>query len=217
MRIGLRGFGDISTVASAIQQIEGWYLPGTPGYPAGSLSYRNNNPGNLTFANQPGATPVQVCNPTCTTFADFDTVADGQAALDNQIEVMASRGETIQQAINIYAPAAAGNNPQTYAAQIAAASGLTVNDPLSAALGTGSAPASAAGTSIDTSILPGTDDSGDDDSGDDTSTTDLLSSLGIGTIDPTVLAASAVVAARVRFQGLAVAYNPAGGAERSSA
>ena len=187
MRIAL---GDVNTVASTIQKIEGWYPPGTPGYPQGSLSYRNNNPGNLTFANQPGATPVTVCNPTCITFADFDTVGDGEAALDNQLQLMAGRGETIQEAINIYAPAAGGNNPTSYAAQIAAATGLTVNDPLSAAIGSGTpavavAPDSSSGDTSDTS--------------DGGSWLDSLSSAWSSvaanlSLDPTTLAAVAAVA-----------------------
>jgi len=122
----LVGFGDISTVANTIQTIEGWF--------PGSLSYRNNNPGNLTFANQAGATPVQVCNPMCHTFASFDSYASGYAALENQISLDASRGESIQDFINKYAPASDNNNPTSYAAQIAAATGLSVNDPLSSAL-----------------------------------------------------------------------------------
>jgi hypothetical protein len=179
--------GDINSVAQTVQTIEGWFPPGTPGYPNGSLSYRYNNPGNLTYAGQPGASPVQVCNPTCHTFADFDTVADGEAALDNQIESQAGKGQTILQFASQYAPASDGNDPNSYAAQIAANEGLSVSDPLAAALAGGSA-------AISPISLP--DGSGDDSTGG-FDFSGILSTLGLDSIDPTVLAAGAVAAGLV--------------------
>lgn len=112
--------GDFSTVASAIQTIEGWF--------PGSVSQSNNNPGNLKYAGQPGAIGQDASG-----FAVFPTVAAGTQALDNQIALDASRGLTIQQFAAKYAPAQDSNNPASYAAQIAAATGLSVSDPLSAA------------------------------------------------------------------------------------
>lgn len=112
--------GDFSTVASAIQTIEGWF--------PGSVSQSNNNPGNLKYAGQPGAIGQDANG-----FAIFPTVAAGTQALDNQIALDASRGLTIQQFAAKYAPAQDSNNPASYAAQIAAATGLSVSDPLSAA------------------------------------------------------------------------------------
>lgn len=112
-----------SVVADTIQKIEGYY--------PGSLSYRLNNPGNLTYAGQPGAIPVTVGTHT---WASFPTYDQGYAALEHQIALDAGRGETIQQFVNKYAPASDANNPTSYAAQLAAATGLSVYDPLSDAL-----------------------------------------------------------------------------------
>ena len=117
--------GDLQTVASTIQQIEGW-APGT-------RSYRNQNPGNLRCANQAG---MIGCDPQG--FAIFPDYQTGLTAEENQIQLDANRGLSIQDFIAKYAPASDGNNPTSYAAQLAAASGLSVTDPLSAALGSDS-------------------------------------------------------------------------------
>jgi hypothetical protein len=116
-----RGLGDLSTVANTIQTIEGWF--------PGSVSYRNNNPGNLKFAGQAGATGADSNG-----FAIFPDYQTGLAALDNQITLDASRGLTISAFTQKYAPASDSNDPTSYAAQIANASGLSVNDPLSLAV-----------------------------------------------------------------------------------
>lgn len=108
-----------TTLAAAITNLEGWFT--------GSLSQRNNNPGNLMYAGQPGAIGADANG-----LAIFASLADGQQALQNQISLDAGRGETIAEFAAKYAPAAAGNNPTAYAAQLAAATGLSVNDPLSA-------------------------------------------------------------------------------------
>ena len=114
------GLGDFSTLASTIQTIEGWF--------PGSVSYRNNNPGNLKYAGQPGATGADSSG-----FAVFPSIQAGQQALLNQINLDASRGLTIAQFAAKYAPAQDNNDPASYASQLAAATGLSVNDPLSAA------------------------------------------------------------------------------------
>jgi hypothetical protein len=128
-RRGLSGLFD--TVASTIQTVEGWF--------PGSVSYRLNNPGNLLYAGQPGAVPHPITSSdgTVHVFAEFPTVEAGQAALDNQIALDASRGLSIAQFAQKYAPAQDSNDPASYAAQIAANAGLTVNDPLSAASNAG--------------------------------------------------------------------------------
>lgn len=110
-----RGLGDADLVAQTIQKIEGWF--------PGSLSYRNNNPGNLRPAGQPGCTPVNG-------FCSFPTYDDGYQALVRDLQAKANRGMTIQGAINVYAPASDSNDPVSYAAQLAAANGLSVSDPL---------------------------------------------------------------------------------------
>lgn len=126
----------MQTVAAAIQQQEG-YAPGT-------LAYTNNNPGNLIYAGQPGATPG------AGGFASFPTYQDGLNALYNQINLYATgacgvcggQPMTIGQMTAVYAPAGqGGNNPGLYAQNIANATGATPDTPLSSVIG-GSAVAS---------------------------------------------------------------------------
>jgi hypothetical protein len=136
------GMGQLSTVASAIQTQEGYY--------PGSLSYVNNNPGNLMAAGQPG------CTATSSGFCSFPTFAQGWQALLNQISLDASRGMSISDFTASYAPASAGNDPVTYAQNIANAVGLSPSDSLSDAI---SGDTSDDGSS-DVSSL--SDESGDD-------------------------------------------------------
>lgn len=136
-RGGLSGLGavqvlppaTVQTIAGVIQQQEGYY-PGTP-------AYQNNNPGNLIYAGQAGATPG------AGGFARFATYDDGMNALQNQLQLYASRGLTIQGMMNVYAPAAqAGNNPTLYAANIAGALGVSPDTKLLDLAGGGSADSS---------------------------------------------------------------------------
>jgi hypothetical protein len=102
----------VDTIASTIQTQEGYY--------PGSLAYTNNNPGNLIYAGQAGATPG------AGGFAAFPSYAAGQAALDNQIQIYATNGLTINQMMALYAPAGQGsNNPSAYAQTIADALGVS--------------------------------------------------------------------------------------------
>lgn len=76
-------------------------------------------------AGQPG------CTPGSGGFCSFPSYQAGLTALENQVALDASRGETISQFTAKYAPAAAGNDPVTYASNISAALGLNPSDPLS--------------------------------------------------------------------------------------
>jgi len=163
----LLGLGSITTVADTIQKIEGYY-PGTP-------AYRNNNPGNLTcnssgkpYAIQAGATGCDSSN-----FAIFPDYSTGYSALEAQIELDASRGETIQEFINKYAPASDGNDPTSYAASIASASGLSVTDLLSDALTDTS-------STTDSTDSSSTDTFSEDDSSDSGYSTSVLVAGGVG-------------------------------------
>lgn len=62
----------------------------------------------------------------------FCTPQDGQAALDNQIQIEQAQGLTLQQMLNSYAPASDGNNPTQYAQNVSSWTGLDINTPLSA-------------------------------------------------------------------------------------
>jgi hypothetical protein len=109
--MGVRGLGRlgqsapsplVSSIASAITQMEGTIAPNAQ-YPNGSLAYQNNNPGNLIYVGQSGATPG------AGGFAKFDTVADGQQALYNQIQTQINSGQNLTQFFNQYAPGGTSN------------------------------------------------------------------------------------------------------------
>lgn len=143
----------VQTIASTIQTQEGYY--------PGSLAYTNNNPGNLVYAGQPGATQGQ------NGFAVFDSYSDGMQALQNQIQLYAGRGMTIDQMMATYAPASQpGNNPSAYAQTIA----------------------NALGVPPDTQLLSLTSDSASADSGTSDSTDAQASAF-----DPTPLIAAGIV------------------------
>ncbi len=90
----------------------------------GTLGARNNNPGNLMFAGQPGATQGEGG------FARFPTPEAGQQALLAQIQLDSSRGMTFGQYIEKYAPKKAGNDTAAYIRNGVAALGIDPNTPL---------------------------------------------------------------------------------------
>lgn len=99
--------------AEAIRQHEGFYK--------GSRSWRNNNPGNLKFASQPGAVGQDAGG-----FAVFNTYEDGWNALIELISRAATGNSsvyypemTILQFFQKYAPSADNNNPLAYASIVA--------------------------------------------------------------------------------------------------
>lgn len=109
----LRGLGDptplVSSIASAIAQMEGYNTPGT-------IAAKNNNPGNV----RSGAGQIG----TSGGFAVFPDAATGWAALDYETQRRIAAGENLQQffgggTIPGYAPAADSNNPTGYAAFVA--------------------------------------------------------------------------------------------------
>jgi hypothetical protein len=196
-----RGFGGlgqtsgIATIAATIQQIEGW-SPGT-------IAYTNNNPGNLIYVGQTGATQGPAMTGTPYYFASFSSYDAGEAALQNQIQNYANQGLTINQMMAKYAPATdangnpTGNNPTAYANSIANSLGVSPDTTVAAAISGGA-------TSSDTS-----DETGDwweteftdplnadlssfssslDDSGDSSGVTGV-------SVDPVLLAGGVVLAA----------------------
>jgi hypothetical protein len=86
--------------------------------PAGK-SVRNNNPGNLRFANQRGSTGKDE-----TGFAIFPTREAGLVALEKQIRLDIGRGDTLQKFISEYAPAADKNDPIKYTDFVSKATGI---------------------------------------------------------------------------------------------
>jgi hypothetical protein len=163
----------VDALAAAIQTQEGWY--------PGSVSYRNNNPGNLVFVGQPGASQG------AGGFASFSTASAGVAALKNQITLDAVRGSdaagrpinSISDLINSWAPASdPSNDPASYIASVVAQTGYDPNAPLSSlgmSSGSGAAPVYS---------LPDASAAGLDLSGLDLSGSVDLSSVGLPSATP---------------------------------
>ncbi|WP_209319588.1 lytic transglycosylase domain-containing protein [Yokenella regensburgei] len=87
---------------------------------------RNNNPGNLNFAGQRGASMEGGPNGR---FAVFPTMVEGVAALDRQLGLYMSRGkDTISQIVSTYAPGADKNNEAAYRAYLSRATGLGADE-----------------------------------------------------------------------------------------
>lgn len=90
---------------------------------------RNNNPGNLNYAGQAGATKEGGENGR---FAVFSSMRDGISALHRQIQLYLQRGvNTIDSIVNKYAPSSDGNNVQAYIQQLVGATGKGANETLS--------------------------------------------------------------------------------------
>jgi hypothetical protein len=92
--------------------------------PASTLAGKNNNPGNLRFVGQAGATQGQGG------FARFASPEAGYQALLNQISLDASRGLTVSQFVNKYAPPSENNTGQ-YISQFTAKLGCSSSTKLS--------------------------------------------------------------------------------------
>jgi hypothetical protein len=88
------------------------------------LSKANNNPGNLRFVGQPGATQGK------NGFARFETPQAGVEALARQIQLDASRHLTLANFISKFAPPSE-NDTKQYIQQIAAATGTKPTTPIS--------------------------------------------------------------------------------------
>lgn len=108
-------------VDAAIAQIEGFGKPGT-------LATVDNNPGNIITGNYAKSQGAIGAN---NGFAVFPDVATGLQATDNLVGYYANKGASIQDLINSWAPASAGNNPTSYAKDVANAVGATPSTPLS--------------------------------------------------------------------------------------
>ena len=104
----------IQTMALAIQDWEGWY--------EGSRSWRNNNPGNLKYAGQPGAISKDEEG-----HAIFDSYQSGWNALIRQLEAaffgtskVYKPSFSLYEFFHVYAEA----NSENYARAVAAALGV---------------------------------------------------------------------------------------------
>jgi hypothetical protein len=88
------------------------------------LAYVNNNPANLKFAGQQGAVKGEKG------FAKFSSPEAGVQALERQIQLDTSRGLTLEQFINKFAPPSE-NDTNTYIAQVMQMTGANKNTKLS--------------------------------------------------------------------------------------
>lgn len=117
----------ITEWAKAIQKFEGYYQPGeNPKYPNGSISYRNNNPGNLRWS------PFQ--NGTEGGFSTFRTYEEGFDALEYQLTIAANGKSqvytpemTLLRFFQVYAPSSDNNYPDIYAKFVADSLGININ------------------------------------------------------------------------------------------
>lgn len=105
----------------AIQEHEGWHPAGSPGFPTGSRSWRNKNPGNVKYIGQWRAIGKDNQN-----FAVFPTYKDGFETLKDQIKFACSGKSkiyspemTIVDFFSKYAPSYDNNNPLRYAQIVA--------------------------------------------------------------------------------------------------
>jgi hypothetical protein len=90
----------MSKLAQLIAQEEGFNVPG-------SLPNRDNNPGDLRHS------PHSFHNPgDPNAIGQIDTVADGWADLERQLQLFASRGLTLEQAIYEFAPTPENNSAE---------------------------------------------------------------------------------------------------------
>jgi hypothetical protein len=93
------------------------------GYTARGL--RNNNPGNLNFVGQPGATKE---GGPAGRFAVFKSPSQGIAALANQLQLYGTRGnDTLSGIVNKFAPGADGNDTSAYIASLSGSTGYKPN------------------------------------------------------------------------------------------
>lgn len=96
-------------------------LPRGDGYKSLPRGVRNNNPGNLNFANQAGATKEGGENGR---FAVFGSMQEGAAALYRQLQLYMKRGtNTLSGIVNKYAPAGDNNNVGAYISALMKATG----------------------------------------------------------------------------------------------
>ncbi len=119
----------IDAWCEAIKDHEGWYVPGqVDGYPDGSPSFRNNNPGNLRYVGQKRAS-----GRTANGFCIFMTYDDGYTELKEML-IRACTGKSnhynpemsLLDFYEVYAPASDNNIPISYAKAVAKRIGVDI-------------------------------------------------------------------------------------------
>ncbi|HIH9250971.1 TPA: hypothetical protein ACYU26_002194 [Enterobacter ludwigii] len=106
----------------------GIQLPRGDGYKSAPRGIRNNNPGNLNYAGQQGATME---GGEGGRFAVFESMQHGVAALYKQLQLYFKRGiNTLSSIVKTYAPASDNNNVDAYISALTKATGKGANEVL---------------------------------------------------------------------------------------
>ncbi len=114
----------------ALREIQGenYMGPTVANKPGTSVAERHNNPGNLVFAGQRGATKGETV--AGHTFAKFQSTKEGVAALYRQLQLYQKRGiDTLTEVMGVYAPEGA-NNTGAYINALSKTTGLDPNQQL---------------------------------------------------------------------------------------
>lgn len=114
--------GVVDLLAQAIAQKEGWFAQGT------NIPKERNNPGDLDYAGQIGASraPIGSPDPDIAIFADS---ALGIAALYRQLWLQVAEGQTVTQIVYQWAPPSENNSAQ-YLRDVLAWTKLPANVPV---------------------------------------------------------------------------------------
>ncbi|WP_368525100.1 hypothetical protein [Enterobacter asburiae] len=103
-------------------------LPRGDGYKSAPRGIRNNNPGNLNYAGQAGAT---LEGGEGGRFAVFESMQHGIAALYKQLQIYFKKGiNTLSSIVKTYAPASDNNNVDAYISALTKATGKGANEVL---------------------------------------------------------------------------------------
>src|ERR1019366_926318 len=124
----LRGLGSTS-LATAIFRQEG-SIDASGNWVPSSLGYRLNNPGNLNYAGQPGASPSGQGNGSEAQFSSMDA---GIAATNAQLALDAGRGLTIAQEFQKWST----GNQAAYTQNVSDWTGFDPSTPISTVLAGG--------------------------------------------------------------------------------
>lgn len=109
-------------------QGENYMGPTVANKPGTSVAERHNNPGNLVFAGQRGATKGETV--AGHTFAKFQSAEEGIAALYRQLQLYQKRGiDTLTEIMGVYAPEGS-NNTAAYVQALSKSTGLDPNQQL---------------------------------------------------------------------------------------
>lgn len=102
--------------------------PTTTNKKGGSVAERHNNPGNLVFAGQRGATKGETVEGH--TFAKFQSTEEGVAALYRQLQLYQKRGiDTLTEIMGVYAPEGS-NDTAAYVRALSSSTGLSPSQQL---------------------------------------------------------------------------------------